>query len=93
MQAIIDFIVESIALLRYIGIFLMMLLESSFVPFSGEVLGAQGSANLLLSVLWGIWDSIAGALVNYYLALAFGRKALLEYGCYFMFEESHMIRM
>jgi membrane protein DedA with SNARE-associated domain len=74
----------------YWGIFLLMFLESTFFPFPSEIimipagyLAFQGEMNFTLVVLIGILGSLAGALLNYYLALQFGRAFLLRYGKYF----------
>jgi len=100
LRSIIDFIVEGVSSLGYVGIFIMMLLESSFFPFPSEVvmipagyLAHQGEMNIVLAILWGIAGSLAGALLNYYLALTLGRKTLLKYGRYVMFDEVKMRKM
>ncbi|TLD80500.1 DedA family protein [Helicobacter sp. MIT 05-5293] len=98
--AIINFIVESVGNLGYIGIFIMMFLESSFFPFPSEVvmipagyLVYNGEMNAILAVLCGIGGSLVGALFNYYLALKFGREFLIAYGKYFFFTEKTMQKM
>jgi len=85
------FLVNSIGEMGYIGIFLLMFLESTFFPFPSEVimipagyLAYQGEMNLYLVVFIGILGSVAGALFNYYLAMHFGRAFLLKYGKYFL---------
>jgi len=85
------FLVNSIGEMGYIGIFLLMFLESTFFPFPSEVimipagyLAYQGEMNLYLVVFTGILGSVAGALFNYYLAMHFGRAFLLKYGKYFL---------
>jgi len=85
MQQIVDFLVQSIGSLGYIGIFLLMFLESSFFPFPSEVvmipagyLAFKGEMNLWLVLFFGISGSLAGAWFNYFLAHKFGRKFLLK---------------
>ena len=98
--SIINGIVEIVGTLGYVGIFLMMFLESSFFPFPSEVvmipagyLVYTGEMNAIIAVLCGILGSLAGALFNYYLALKFGRDFLIRYGKYFFFTESTMQKM
>ncbi len=87
---IVDFIVQTVAAWGYIGIFVMMFLESSFFPFPSEVamipagyLAYQGQMNLYLAIGVGIVGSLSGALFNYFLAVKYGRGFLLKYGKYF----------
>lgn len=92
MQVIVDWILETVGTLGYPGIFFLMLLESSFFPFPSEVvmipagyLAFQGSMNPYLAVAAGLAGSLTGALLNYMLALHFGRPILLRIGHYFFF--------
>ncbi len=94
------FLVNSIGEMGYIGIFLLMFLESTFFPFPSEVimipagyLAYQGEMNLYLVVLTGILGSVAGALFNYYLAMHFGRAFLLKYGKYFLIKHETLDRL
>ena len=72
-------------------IFVFMAIESSFIPFPSEVvmipagfLAARGELpSLTLAILVGIMGSLAGAFVNYYLALWVGKPFLEKYGKYF----------
>ena len=96
----IDFIVESISAFGYFGIFFLMFLESSFIPFPSEVvmipagyLAHQGEMNFFVAILCGILASLCGALLNYYLALIFGREILIKFGKYVLFDEKTMIKM
>ncbi|MDE6886287.1 MAG: DedA family protein [Helicobacteraceae bacterium] len=100
MQSVINFIVESVGELGYIGIFCMMFLESSFFPFPSEVvmipagyLAYKGEMNIFISIFMGILGSLSGALFNYFLALKFGREFILKFGKYFFFSESSMQKM
>jgi membrane protein DedA with SNARE-associated domain len=64
----------------YLGVYFLMTVESSFVPFPSELvvppaayLASQGDFNLLLVIFWGIAGSLTGALINYFLALYLGK--------------------
>ncbi len=100
MQTIIDFIVNLVGDFGYFGIFFMMFLESSFIPFPSEVvmipagyLAHKGEMNFFAVIFFGILGSLAGALLNYYLALFFGREILIKYGKYVFFDENTMQKM
>ncbi len=86
MQDIINFLVESIGNLGYIGIFILMFLESSFFPFPSEVvmipagyLAYKGEMNLVLVIISGVFGSIAGAWFNYLIASKFGRRVIEKF--------------
>ena len=97
---VIQWIVATVGEWGYPGIFLLMALESSFFPFPSEVvmipagyLAFKGEMNLPLAVLAGTAGSLAGALLNYWLASRFGRPFLLRYGRYILFTEHSLARM
>ncbi|PAF41464.1 DedA family protein [Helicobacter sp. 11S03491-1] len=100
MSEIIRFIVETISAWGYLGIFLMMFLESSFFPFPSEIvmipagyLAYKGDMNIYFAIVMGILGSITGGLFNYYLALKLGRSFIIAYGKYFFFSEKSMKKM
>lgn len=100
LHQVINFLVETIGSLGYIGIFALMFLESTFFPFPSEVvmipagyLAYKGDMNLYIVILMGILGSLGGALLNYYLSKILGRKLLLKYGHYVWFEEEKLIKM
>lgn len=100
LHAIIDFLVETIGSLGYIGIFALMFLESSFFPFPSEVvmipagfLAYKGEMNLYMAIAMGALGSLGGGLFNYYLSKTLGRKLLLKYGHYVWFEEDKLKKM
>ncbi|MDK9717086.1 MAG: DedA family protein [Trichlorobacter sp.] len=87
MHTIIGWLIETIGTLGYPGIFLLMAVESSVIPFPSEVvmppagyLVFQGKMNPWLVVLAGGLGSLVGAYANYYGALYLGRPLLLQYG-------------
>jgi len=100
LHEIVDFVVNMVAQLGYLGIFVMMFLESSFFPFPSEVvmipagyLAYKGEMNLFIAIFAGIAGSLAGAVFNYYLAIKFGRKFLSKYGKYVLIKEETLEKM
>ena len=94
MEEIVKYLVETIGSLGYLGIFVLMFLESSCFPFPSEVvmvpagyLSYKGDMNLFLALLFGILGSLAGALFNYFLAASFKREFLVKYGRYVFITE------
>ena len=86
MQEIVNVLVNTIGEWGYLGIFLLMFLESSFFPFPSEVvmipagyLAYKGEMNLFIVILAGVLGSISGAWFNYLLASKFGRKFLEKF--------------
>lgn len=89
MEAIVNWIVETIGRLGYAGIVCLMALESSFFPFPSEVvmtpagyLAHQGEMNLVAVILLGIVGSLAGAYFNYSIAWYLGRPFIIRFGKY-----------
>ena len=90
----------------YLFIFVFMAIESSFIPFPSEVvmipagfLAARGElaggsplTALSLAIVFGILGSLAGAFVNYYLALWVGKPFLEKYGKYFFVKPEPLAR-
>ena len=87
-------------------IFVFMTIESSFVPFPSEVvmipagfLAARGELGIgsPLGAVWvaiavGVLGSLAGAYVNYYLALWVGKPFLEKYGKWFFLKPAALER-
>ncbi len=78
----------------------MMGLESSFFPFPSEVvmipagyLIKKEMFSFFLVVLMGVLGSLAGALLNYYLAYTLGRNFLLRYGKFVFFPPKNLEKM
>jgi len=93
-------IVSYIGDMGYLGIFLLMFLESTFFPFPSEIimipagyLAYKGEMNIYIVILVGILGSLGGALLNYYLAQSLGRKLILKYGKYFFIKEETLDKL
>ena len=84
----------------YLGIFIMMAIESSFIPFPSEIvlvpagyLASKGDMNITYIMMSAISGSIVGAFENYFLAFTLGRKFLLRYGKYFFISPEALGKM
>ncbi|MBR2713434.1 MAG: DedA family protein [Kiritimatiellae bacterium] len=87
-------------------VFVFMAIESSFIPFPSEVvmipagfLAARGELGLgsplvavLAALAAGVLGSLAGAYVNYYLALRVGKPFLEKYGKWFFLKPAALER-
>ncbi len=80
---LIEALIAVIKELGYLGIFIGMTIESSFIPFPSEIilipagaLVAKGEMAFLFVFLAGLFGSLAGALINFFLALLLGRTAV-----------------
>ena len=87
-------------------VFVFMAIESSFVPFPSEVvmipagfLAARGELGLgsplaavSVAVVVGVAGSLAGAYVNYFLALKVGKPFLERYGRWFFLKPAALER-
>jgi len=84
----------------YLGIFIMMAIESSFIPFPSEVvlvpagyLASKGDMSISYILGSALAGSLLGAFINYYLALTLGRRFLLQFGKYFFISPQTLEKM
>ena len=80
----------------FLIVFILMAVESSFIPFPsevvlipagfmafrGELLTGSPYVDLVIIIICGTLGSLLGAYINYYLALRLGRPILHKYGKY-----------
>ncbi|MFB1490831.1 MULTISPECIES: DedA family protein [unclassified Thiocapsa] len=90
LHASIDWILTTVGDWGYLGIFVLMAMESTVLPVPSELvvipagyLAYQGKMSLALILLAATLGSLAGALVNYWFALLVGRPFLERYGRWF----------
>ncbi len=90
LEVVVDWIVARVQEWGYGGIFAMMFVESSFVPFPSEValipagyLASKGLMDPVLATAAGVAGSLGGAVLNYGLALWLGRPLLERVARYF----------
>jgi membrane protein DedA with SNARE-associated domain len=91
MEEIILWLVKVIGDMGYVGIFLLMAMESSLFPVPSELvvppagyLASQGQMNIWLVIFFATLGSLVGALFNYAIAYFLGRPWILKYGKYFL---------
>jgi membrane protein DedA with SNARE-associated domain len=96
----INWLVSTIGSMGYVGIFLLMAMESSVIPIPSEVvmppagfLAQQGKMDMGLVILSGTLGSLVGAYANYFAARFLGRPLLLKYGRYVWITEEHFARV
>lgn len=72
--------------LNYFTVALLMVIESSFIPFPSEAVipfaaykAAQGDLNIFLVIISGTVGALAGAMINYYLAKFLGRPLVYKF--------------
>ena len=103
LNTLIEYLVTLINSLGYLGIFLGMTLESSFLPFPSElilppagILISRGQMSLSVVLFLALLGSLFGALINYFLALHLGRrvvnKLLFRYGKIFLLKKKHITK-
>ena len=100
MHEIINFIVSLVSDMWYTGIFLMMVLESSFFPFPSEVamipawyLASTWEMNFSIAlIVWTLW-AILWASINYVLWYYLWHKTIVylidKYGRFFLITREH----
>ncbi|MEY2697792.1 MAG: hypothetical protein RL333_1930 [Pseudomonadota bacterium] len=100
MHDLISWLLNTIGSMGYPGIFLLMAMESSIFPVPSELvmppagyLVQQGQMNMTLVILSGTLGSLAGAYLNYFVALWLGRPLLVRYGRYVWIKEEHFTRV
>lgn len=97
---LVDIIVHAVGSLGYIGIFIMMTIESSFIPFPSEVamipagyLASTGEMSFIIAFMTGTLWALTWATINYILGWKLGwpiiQKLIHTYGKYILLKEDH----
>ena len=100
MHELVMWLVNTIGVMGYPGIFLLMAMESSVIPVPSELvmppagyLAQQGQMNIWVAILMGTVGSLVGAYANYFAAHYLGRPLLLRYGKYVWITEEKFAKV
>jgi membrane protein DedA with SNARE-associated domain len=100
MHELIMWLVNTIGVMGYPGIFLLMAMESSVIPVPSELvmppagyLAHQGEMNIWVAIFWGTAGSLVGAYANYFASHYLGRPLLLKYGKYVWITEEKFAKV
>ncbi len=98
-SVIIDFVVNTISDAGYIGVAVLMAIESAAIPLPSEIimpfagfLVHAGQFTLIGAALAGAIGSVIGSWLIYYLALKGGRPLIKRYGHYVLISERDLDR-
>jgi membrane protein DedA with SNARE-associated domain len=91
------YITQFISSIGYIGVFILMTLESAALPVPSEIvmpfagyLAYLKKFDLLLISIVGAAGCTAGSLISYYVGLKGGRPLIEKYGRYLLIEKSRI---
>lgn len=100
MHDFIIWLVDFVDHLGYFGIFIMTMIESTFVPIPAEVtmipagyLVQKGHMNFWWVLYASVCGTIIGSYINYWLAKRYGRRIFVKYGKYFMITPQKMRKL
>lgn len=72
--------------LNYFSLTVLMIIESSFIPFPSEVVippaawkAAEGELNLFLVIFFSTLGALIGALINYFISISLGRAIIYKF--------------
>jgi len=97
LRPVIDLVISFISTTGYVGIFLLMILESALIPIPSEIimpfsgfLVTSGKFNPIAVILAGSLGNLVGSVLTYYIGIKFGRVFIIKYGKYIFFKENHL---
>ena len=92
-----DSIIYIIDSVGYLGVFILMTLESALIPIPSEVimpfsgfLVYMGRMNLFFVITVGAFGNLIGSFIAYFVGLRFGRGFLEKYGRYLLINDEHI---
>lgn len=100
LHTFVNWLVEMVHHLGYLGIFLMTFVESTFVPIPAEMtmipagyLIHQGKMDFIPSLLASVVGTVGGSYLNYWIAKKFGRDLFIRYGKFLMMTPAKLAKL
>lgn len=94
-----NFIINFISDTGYLGITVLMAIESAAIPVPSEIimpfsgyLVSQGNFNFWLVSLWGTLGNVFGSIIAYYIGFWGGRPLIEKYGKYIFIRKHELDR-
>ncbi|MGI0007096.1 MAG: DedA family protein [Nitrosotalea sp.] len=92
-----NFVIQTISNTGYLGIFFLMVAESSLIPIPSEIimpfsgyLASTGKLDPIFIILAGSIGNLVGSLVAYFIGVKLGREFIVKYGKYVLLKKSHL---
>ena len=92
-----DLVIELIRETSYVGIFILMVLESALIPIPSEIimpfsgfLCYLGTLSLPLVIFVGSLANLVGSLIAYWIGIRYGKEFVIRYGKYILLHEHHL---
>lgn len=96
-EILFDIISNVISQVGYIGVFVLMILESMIFPVPSEgvlpfagYLSAQGKFDIILVSFVATLGSVVGSLISYFIGYFGGKPFVLKIGKYFFLDSHHL---
>jgi membrane protein DedA with SNARE-associated domain len=96
-NALVDYIVQFIDFSGYLGVFILMVMESMIFPVPSEAvmpfagfLWADGKMSLIWIIFFSTLGSFIGSTISYYIGLYGGRPFVDRFGKYFLLNQEHL---
>lgn len=97
LEPLVNFIISLISSLGYLGIFVLMILESALIPVPSEIimpfsgfLVQENKLDFTATILAGSIGNLVGSILTYYLGKKIKRERILKYGRFVFMRESHI---
>lgn len=95
--ALIDELASIIESIGYLGIFILMTLESAGIPIPSEIvvtfagyLASEGRMDFWMVVIVSSLANLTGSIIFYYIGIHVGRPFIKRYGKYLLMDERHL---
>ncbi|RLE63009.1 MAG: DedA family protein [Thermoprotei archaeon] len=96
-EFLVEYIVNIIGSIGYLGVFILMVLESALLPVPSEIvmpfagfLVSEGKMDFWTASLAGAIGNLVGSYIAYWLGNRYGRKFVLNYGKYLLIDKRHL---